>query len=79
MDNTKRSLFSSFGFLGSTFNSTKYKYVNTSAADKDPPGCPDLAACVDLMIPLRTSFAVFFNSAVVIVSTTLSYSPNTAL
>ena len=57
----------------------KYKYVNTSAADKDPPGCPDLAACVDLMIPLRTSFAVFFNSAVVIVSTTLSYSPNTAL
>ena len=50
-----------------------------SAADSDPPGCPDLAACVDLMIPLRTSFAVFFNSAVVIVSTTLSYSPNTAL
>ena len=41
------------------FISSKYKYVNTSAADRDPPGCPALAACTAVTMSLRTSFAIF--------------------
>ena len=50
------------GSAGSIFISSKYKYVNTSAADKEPPGCPAFAECTDVTIPLRTSLAIFFNS-----------------
>ena len=35
-----------------------------SAADKEPPGWPDFALCTAVTIPLRTSFAVFFNAKV---------------
>ena len=41
---TKRSLSAFFGSFGSIFISSKYRYVKISAADKEPPGCPDLAA-----------------------------------
>lgn len=33
-----------------------------SAADSDPPGCPDLALWTAVMAALRTSFAIFINS-----------------
>ena len=31
------------GSFGSMFISSKYRYVKISAAESDPPGCPDLA------------------------------------
>ena len=33
-----------------------------SAAERDPPGCPDLALCTAVITPLRISLAVFINS-----------------
>ena len=38
LDNTKRSRSSIFGFFGSIFISSKYRYVKISAEDSDPPG-----------------------------------------
>ena len=43
LESTKRSLSSLSGSLGSMSISSKYKKVNTSAEEREPPGCPALA------------------------------------
>lgn len=45
-----------------------------SAADKEPPGCPDYALCTAVTIPLRISLAVFFNAKVSIILSFLTIS-----
>ena len=53
------------GFLGSIFISLKYRAVTMSAADREPPGCPDPALCTSFItsvLILDAIFSYFFKS-----------------
>ena len=62
-DNTNLSLSGFFGLLESMFISLKKSVVTISAADKDPPGCPDADSVNIETISFLISLDIDFNSS----------------
>ena len=56
-ESTKRSRSGHLGSFGSTCISEKYSAATMSAAESEPPGCPDCASYIIVTAVLRSSFA----------------------
>jgi hypothetical protein len=59
---TKRSLSTQSGFFGSCFIMWKYSATRMSAADSEPPGCPEPASYIILIEWALTFLAIVSNS-----------------
>ena len=70
MESTRRSLAGSEGFFGSTFITSKYSATSISTAESEPPGCPEPAFAVMLMISRRTWVQMFLRAGVSILHST---------